>query len=237
MGAEFDAYDREYEQLVNASIGFSGLTVDFFTAAKARHLRRLFHERFDGTDARAILDIGCGVGGIHPMLSDLPASLTGVDVSERCLARAREVNAGVEYRAYDGATLPFDDGTFDLCFTICVMHHVPPARWPRFMSEMFRVTAAGGLAVVIEHNPFNPLTRVAVNRCEFDKDAVLLRAGAIAALARDAGFASVARRYFLLTPFGAPIFSRLDDAFGWIPLGAQYYVAAGKRAAVTNGDA
>ena len=41
---------------------------------------------------------------------------------------------------------------------------------------MRRVVRPGGLLCIIEHNPFNPLTRLAVVRCEFDRDAVLLPA-------------------------------------------------------------
>ena len=49
-----------------------------------------------------------------------------------------------------------------------------------FVADMVRVTRPGGLVCVIEHNPLNPLTRLAVNRCPFDADAVLLRSGQLA---------------------------------------------------------
>ena len=41
---------------------------------------------------------------------------------------------------------------------------------------MYRILRKGGLLVIIEHNPFNPLTQISVYRCPFDKDAVLLTA-------------------------------------------------------------
>jgi hypothetical protein len=52
---------------------------------------------------------------------------------------------------------------------------------------MARVTRPGGLICIIEHNALNLLTRLAVNRCPFDADAVLLRSGQSQELLRGAG--------------------------------------------------
>ena len=43
--------------------------------------------------------------------------------------------------------------------------------------------------MVFEHNPFHPLTRLAVSRCAFDFDATLLRPGRLQGLMREVGFA------------------------------------------------
>ena len=138
-----------------------------------------------------MLDVGCGVGSFHPLLRGMVGRLSGIDVSSASIAQARADNRDVDYRAFDGRSFPFDDAGFDLVTAICVLHHVAPAEWAHFMSEMRRVVRPGGLVCVIEHNPLNPLTRLAVARCEFDRDAVLLGAGkarklmAAARLARD----------------------------------------------------
>jgi len=75
---------------------------------------------------------------------------------------------------------------------------------------------------VIEHNPLNPLTRLAVSRCAFDRDAVLLRAGRTEALMTQAGFGAVRSRYFVLLPSAAPWARRVERACRHLPLGAQY---------------
>jgi SAM-dependent methyltransferase len=103
-----------------------------------------------------------------------------------------------------------------------VLHHVAPAEWAHFMSEMRRVVRPGGLICVIEHNPLNPLTRVAVARCEFDRDAVLLGAGAARQLMAAGGLREIGARYFLLLPWEAKLARRIEGAFSNVPLGAQY---------------
>jgi SAM-dependent methyltransferase len=228
MSEAFDKYGRDYGALVNESIRFSGLKVDFFTRAKARHLIQAC-SRFAG-DSRKLraLDVGCGAGGIHPYLSGAFGSITGVDVSAEMLAQARQTSPDVDYRQYDGVTLPFPDEAFEVAYAICVLHHVPEQNWPRFVAEMARVTARPGLVAIFEHNPYNPLTRRAVNRCEFDNDATLLTAGRARGLLGGAGLSSARARHILFAPVEGRPGALLDRWFGWCPLGAQYYAAAVK---------
>ena len=93
------------------------------------------------------------------------ALLAGVDPSEAMIEAARKANPEADYRVADGTELPFEDGSFDLAFAVCVLHHVAPPDRPAFVAELARVTRPGGLTVVFEHNPLNPLTRLAVRRC------------------------------------------------------------------------
>jgi hypothetical protein len=108
------------------------------------------------------------------------------------------------------------------------MHHVPPDDLEGFMGEMHRVTKKGGLVVVFEHNPLNPLTRHAVDRCTLDEDAILLGRSQIRGLFSRAGIEAMESRYLFFTPFAGGFFQKLDRALGWLPLGAQYYVAGWK---------
>ena len=218
----FDAYDRSYTKAVQASIDFSGLPHGFFMAAKAELLRELIETRFAPGSRPAALDVGCGIGGLHPFVRDLFGRLCGTDVSASCIEQATRNNPGVQYRATAGAMLPYGDGEFDLVMAICVLHHVRPADWAVFIREIRRVTRRGGLVCVIEHSPFNPLTRLSVARCEFDRDAVLLRPRQTQRLLADAGLRNIASRYFLLLPSAAPIARRIERWFARLPLGAQY---------------
>ena len=103
--------------------------------------------------------------------------LAGVDVAAGMVERARRRNPWAEYRHYAaGDPIPYDDGSFDVCFTICVLHHVAAERRPALVEEMKRVCRPGGLVAVFEHNPLNPLTRKAVRDCEFDRGVKLLTA-------------------------------------------------------------
>ena len=225
---DFNDYKETYQQEVQQSIAFSGLDVDFFTEVKARYLVELAQRHFGETNSLNVLDIGCGVGLTDRFLIPHFGAMQGVDVAEGLVEKAAEFNTTARYQAYDGTRLPFDDNTFDIVFAICVMHHVPPAQWESFTKEMRRVTKKGGLAAVFEHNPFNPLTRLAVNRCEFDADAVLLRQTKTSALFAGSGFMPKEKRFILFFPFRKAIFAKLERLINWLPLGAQYYVAAQK---------
>jgi ubiquinone/menaquinone biosynthesis C-methylase UbiE len=156
------------------------------------------------------------------LLHGMVGRLSGIDVSSATIAQARVDNSHVDYREFDGRTFPFDDASFDLVTTICVMHHIAPSEWVSFIGEMRRVVRPGGLVCVIEHNPYNPLTRLAVARCEFDRDAVLLGAGTTQKLMAAAGLREIAARHFLLLPWETEPARRFEKALGGMPLGAQY---------------
>jgi len=222
MAKLFDGYDKSYGAVVQSSINFSGLPHSFFMTAKADLLRDLIATRLDSRQKPAALDVGCGVGEFHPFMHGVFRRLCGTDISAASIAQAQQSNPGVEYEAYDGEALPYGHATFDLATAICVMHHVPPEKWLGFLREIRRVVRPGGLVCVIEHNPFNPLTRLAVARCGFDRDAVLLRAGQTQRLMTQAGLRNADTRYFLLLPWATPLMRRIEHGFRRVPLGAQY---------------
>ena len=220
MSAQFDDYRGNYRDVVQSSIDFSGLPHDFFMRAKAVLLRDLIAERLGGKPA--MLDVGCGVGSFHPFMRGMVRRLSGIDVSAPSIAQARADNPDNDYRAFDGKNLPFDSGSFDLATAVCVLHHVAPAEWPGFIAELRRVVRPGGLVCVIEHNPLNPLTRLAVMRCEFDRDAKLLDAGKTQALMAQSGLSEIEARYFLLLPWETTLARRVEGGLRHLPLGAQY---------------
>ena len=217
----FDGYRSNYRDVVQSSIDFSGLPHSFFMRAKADLLRELIARRL-GPEKPAMLDVGCGVGSFHPLLRGMVGRLSGIDVSSASIAQARADHPDIDYRAFDGSSFPFGDSGFDLVTAICVLHHVAPAEWAHFINEMRRVLRPGGLLCVIEHNPLNPLTRVAVARCEFDRDAVLLGAGKARKLMAAGGLREIDARYFLLLPWETKPARRVESALGHLPLGAQY---------------
>ncbi|MBN8481198.1 MAG: class I SAM-dependent methyltransferase [Xanthomonadales bacterium] len=224
-----EAYPERYRDDVNRSIEFAGVDMDMFARGKVDDIAdKLKSHSSVPTQVARVLDIGCGIGTMHPMLRARVGELCGSDVSGEAIEEARHANPGIEYRTQSGTTLPFEDDTFDACTTVCVMHHVPQDEWGRFVAEAFRVTRPGGLFTVYEHNPINPLTRVAVWRCPFDHDAVLLRPRRTKELLRAAGFEIVESRYLFFAPFDAAWARRIDDFLHWLPLGAQYVVCARK---------
>jgi len=221
----FDAYDANYREVVQSSIDFSGLPHDFFMQAKADLLGRVLRERFGVAHAGRLLDVGCGVGALHPYLAGLFDEISGVDISTSCIAEAARRHPSNSYSvAAPGAPLP--NGQYDVALAVCTLHHVPPVDWQVFVADMVRVTRSGGLVCVIEHNPLNPLTRLAVSRCPFDADATLLRSGQCEALLRGAGAKNIETRFFLVLPTRMRLARRFEKLLGALPLGAQYLTCA-----------
>lgn len=226
----FDEIQARYNATVNKAVGFTGLDVDFFTKVKARYLLWQSKQDLGETARLKALDVGCGIGNFHPLLMPHIGRLDGVDVSAASLERAAQLNPDVQYRPYDGDVLPYDTASFDLVFAVCVVHHVPPDNWNGFFHQLFRVLRPGGLAVIFEHNPRNPLTMRTVNNCPFDEDAVLLKGRELKGLFLGAGFEEVRTRFILSVPPAGQFLFHMDRAFAKLPFGAQYYVVGRKPA-------
>ena len=227
MVADFDPYAGRYGELVQRSIAFSGQEHLFFVEAKALRLLELVHRRLGDASRVRALDIGCGTGLLHRYLGAL-GELDAIDPSAASIQAAGRANPRVRYRVGTGTALPYPGGLFDLTLTVTALHHVPPGERDAFVAEMRRVTRPGGLAVVFDHNPLNPLTRLAVGRCAFDEDAVLLTQAEAARRLTAVGLDVVERAYILFFPSRRRLFRRAERALVRVPLGAQYYVAAAR---------
>ncbi|HEY6322724.1 MAG TPA: class I SAM-dependent methyltransferase [Thermoanaerobaculia bacterium] len=160
----------------------------------------------------------------------------GVQAGGRAGAKARAkegaqggARAGEPFRlvAGDGQSAPFAGGSFDLVFAVCVLHHVPPdGRRDALVGEMARLARPGGLVAIWEHNPWNPLTRRAVARCRFDRDAALLSLAETRRLLRRAGLSRIESRYGLFFPWRGRGWRRAERLLAQVPLGAQFVALA-----------
>lgn len=223
----FDDYAEAYAQHVSDALPAGFGDVDKYARIKADHLVAEIRSAFARRKDLAILDAGCGVGLTDGFLREHYGNITGCDMSAKSLDIARRRNPSLKYVHSIDGKLPFADKRFDVVFAICVVHHVPPAEWPRFFAEMHRVLAPGGMLAIYEHNPWNPLTRRVVASVEFDRDAVLLTAGQCAELALSAGLVSASRKYILFLPSESPSWVRFErSVLSWLPFGAQYQVTA-----------
>ena len=170
--------------------------------------------------------MGCGPGLFDRHLGS-SFDLHGVDVSPPMVERARETNPEASYRVYDGRRLPYGDRELDVTFAVCVLHHVDPPDRPGLVAEMARVTRPGGLTLVFEHNPLNPLTRRVVRDCAFDDGVELLRRRELERLCRDAGLELLGTEYLLFFPWRA---DTIERRLTRLPFGAQYVVVGRKTA-------
>jgi ubiquinone/menaquinone biosynthesis C-methylase UbiE len=224
----FDQYADNYSAEIDKTLGTFGTEHDFFTQHKAWLINRILAKSGRNPEIMSLLDVGCGVGKIHGALKGAMQKVTGVDISAESIRLARDANKNCDYRTYDGQTLPYADGNFDMAMAICVFHHIPPAQWQQVAGEMLRVVRPGGLILIIEHNPFNPVTRYIVNSCSFDADAVLLSPRRLRKLFAVPNAEHIATRSILNIPPKSESLRKLDMGLGLLPIGAQYYLTATK---------
>lgn len=225
----FGNYIDSYEKEIQSSIGFVGQGHDFFVKVKADLIVDIAAANFEQSCDINILDIGCGIGLIDHHLAPFFKNIHGVDIEDSVVEKARTFNPGVRYFHYDGTSLPFNDKSMDMAFAINVMHHVQPSGWEGFTNEMFRVLRPGGMAVVFEHNPLNPLTRKAVSKCAFDRDAVLLSRRITEKLFSQSGFKGIDGSYILFFPFKSIFFRKVEKKISWLPFGAQFFINGRKQ--------
>lgn len=101
-------------------------------------------------DVQRSLEFGCGFGRLTPTLAGLSTAHTAIDINADALAAARCAYPQLEFRHSTGATLPFDDGTFDLIVTWTVLQHVPPHLIDATLDDIMRVRSPPGRLLLCE---------------------------------------------------------------------------------------
>ncbi|GEN98350.1 SAM-dependent methyltransferase [Novosphingobium sediminis] len=223
--AEFDKVAQDYRAQHAQSTGVSEAELDYFASYKIEHVKQLWQAR--GRSPRMIMDFGAGIGNaLAPMHEAFPdAEIIALDVSRASLDLVdTQAIPNVRTLAYDGLKVPLPDASLDCVFIACVFHHIPAEHHIAILAELRRVLRPDGVIVLFEHNPLNPLTRLAVARCEFDRDAVLIGAGEMRRRMVAAGFVRTRRTFCLFFPPALKVLSPLERFLGWLPLGAQYHL-------------
>lgn len=239
MTAEFDKHAAAYDGgLDNPIKRMMGDQADQFIAVKARWLLRREPGLKNG--GVTLLDYGCGAGDLMRVLAGLmggeggpPGMFTGCDVSTGMLAEVGKrwppgLGPPPATAPQDGARTPFVSGTFDIVTISAVLHHVPVDERAAVYAELGRVLKPGGRVYVFEHNPRNPLVRYVIARTPIDENAVLLDAREVQEGLLGAARYDLETDYLMFMPPGLAFLAPVDRALAWLPLGAQYVVAARK---------
>lgn len=232
--AEFDDYAAEYQGgLDNPVKRMLGNSPDQFIAVKTRWLMR--REPKLRTGGLAVLDYGCGVGSLMRVLAETGAraEFTGCDISSGMLRQVEKrwpvkLGAPPALAPQQGAKTPFADGQFDVATVSAVLHHVPVAERSAVYAELGRVLKPGGRLYVFEHNPRNPLVRHVIARTPIDQNAILLDPTEVRHGLLDAARYDLDTDYLMFMPPGMAFLRPVDRVLAWLPLGAQYVVAARK---------
>ena len=102
---------------------------------------------------KKVIDIGCGEGRFSRLLSEQSATVTGIDLTEPLIERARELGSDKEtYLQGDAENLEgVGDETFDLAVSYIVL--VDLLDYRRSIQEAYRILRPGGRFVVCNVHP------------------------------------------------------------------------------------
>ncbi len=126
----------------------------------------------------AVLDFGCGYGGIIRHWADLPVEIHGCDYNpvliDWCRRRLRfaqfETN-GLE------PPLPYTDARCDLIYALSVFTHLPEPLQSRWVAELARVLRPGGHLIISTHGAAYLDTLSDPERARFHAGQLVVRDG------------------------------------------------------------
>jgi SAM-dependent methyltransferase len=127
---------------------------------------RLVEDSLGDAEGEEVLDIGCGGGRLGTLLAGA-ASVTGIDIDEGALERARARHSALpqfRFQKMDAAELDFPDASFD---TALILDSLDAFADPAAaLAEASRVLAAGGRLMLTAMNreslPFRAMRRLAL---------------------------------------------------------------------------
>jgi SAM-dependent methyltransferase len=227
--SEFDGFADKYDQALQSGLDLSGEKKDFFAQGRVNILARLLGTR----PLPHILDYGCGTGSATPYLLSLPgiASITGVDISDKSLDRAREIwqQPRVEFHNLSNIS---QLGSFDLAFCNGVFHHIPISERTAAFRQIYHSLKPDGLFAFWENNPWNPGTRWVMSRIPFDRDAIMLWPRGARRLLSQAGFEIVLTHFAFIFPKPLGFLRFAEWPLRHLPFGAQYMLLARKKSSL-----
>lgn len=98
-----------------------------------------------------ILELGCGSGRWIPTLKSNGARVTGIDISEHAIAKARLLNPDVDFLCADVTEYNFSPASYDLVVSITVLQHLPYAEQLQVLAEIARTLRPSGRLLLMEN--------------------------------------------------------------------------------------
>ena len=121
-------------------------------AVRTGMLDRWMLDSLGDVSGKSAIDIGCGEGRFSRLLSNLGATVTGVDLTETFIERARTLSTGETYLLGNAETLQgIESNTYDVAVSYIVLVDLQDYR--SAINAAFRVLRPGGRFVVCNIHP------------------------------------------------------------------------------------
>jgi len=121
-------------------------------------LVEFFENRVGKVQAKRVLDVGFGSGGIVVAFNQAGALVSGVDINPELKIIAERVlvenGAKADLQIYNGTDLPYGDNYFDYIVSSSVLEHVSTPE--KLLNEMLRVLKVGGRIFLSLPNKYYP---------------------------------------------------------------------------------
>lgn len=209
----------------------------YYVQVKSMHLLKKAEEFYGSLKNIDCVDLGCGTAETEEYFQDKFRHIFCCDYSPGMLEYASKKNLkNVTFKLCQSECLPFDSGSVDIVLMYGLIHHIDTGeKIVQIFKEVNRILKKGGIVVVYDFNPFNPVARYIVRNCPIDSGVNLdgykksafpttfyLRE--LTEVLKNTGF-MISKKEFLL--FFPKIFSfllPLEPFLARIPLGGMYSV-------------
>ena len=89
---------------------------------------------------KTVLDIGTAAGGLSSVCYKINPLLiyTGIDISPELISLAKKEYPNSHFKFYDGKIIPYTKSSFDLVFSLGVLHHL--SHWKSIITQMLSIS-------------------------------------------------------------------------------------------------
>lgn len=225
--SSFDDFAPNYDAALAEGLSVSGEGKEYFARGRIDWLSRCLKQI--GKQPVTVMDYGCGTGSATTHFFEIlrVRSLIGIDSSLESIKVAQKRHGSTRAQFLQpGEYSPSEQ--LDLLFCNGVFHHIPPGERLQAVDFLSRSLGRGGILGFWENNPWNPGTRLVMQRIPFDRDAIPLSAPESRQMLRKGGFEILRTDFLFIFPRILRGLRRIEPLVSRLPLGAQYQILCRK---------
>ncbi|MFA6129506.1 MAG: class I SAM-dependent methyltransferase [Candidatus Omnitrophota bacterium] len=142
----------------------------YYVKVKSLHLLKKVEEFYGDLKNLDCVDLGCGTAETDEYFQDKFRHIFCCDYSAGMLEYAAKKNLrNVTFKLCQSERLPFDNDSVDIVLMYGLIHHIDTGeKIVKTFNEASRILKKGGIVVVYDFNPLNPVSRYIVRNCPID---------------------------------------------------------------------